>query len=98
VAIANFPYRRQAIIGKVNKVADALAQQLEDAMQKDLSDATSNLVNFVNIVAKPYREEAQLRLDRLLGIQKELSDIRSKLQLLQVDIDNLHVSRDEMRL
>ncbi|KAG7595649.1 GTP binding domain [Arabidopsis suecica] len=98
VAIANFPYRRQTIIGKVNKVADALAQQLEDAMQKDLSDATSNLVNFVNIVAKPYREEAQLRLDRLLGIQKELSDIRSKLQLLQVDIDNLHVSRDEMRL
>ncbi|WZZ11682.1 hypothetical protein YC2023_097603 [Brassica napus] len=67
----------QAIIGKVNKVADALAQQLEDAMQKDLSDATNNLVNFVNIVAKPYREEAQLRLDRLLGIQKELSDIRN---------------------
>ncbi|CAN6892808.1 hypothetical protein Bca4012_091675 [Brassica carinata] len=93
VAIANFPYRRQAIIGKVNKVADALAQQLEDAMQKDLSDATNNLVNFVNIVAKPYREEAQLRLDRLLGIQKELSDIRSKLQLLQVEIDNLHVLR-----
>ncbi|XP_010474935.1 PREDICTED: probable transmembrane GTPase FZO-like, chloroplastic isoform X1 [Camelina sativa] len=98
VAVANFPYRRQAIIGKVNKVADALAQQLEDAMQKDLSDATNNLVNFVNIVAKPYREEAQLRLDHLLGIQKELSDIRSKLQLLQVDIDNLHVLRDEMRL
>ncbi|EFH65699.1 hypothetical protein ARALYDRAFT_470295 [Arabidopsis lyrata subsp. lyrata] len=98
VAIANFPYRRQAIIGKVNKVADALAQQLEDSMRKDLSDATDNLVNFVNIVAKPYREEAQLRLDHLLGIQKELSDIRSKLQLLQVDIDNLHVSRDEMRL
>lgn len=93
MAIANFPYRRQAIIGKVNKVADALAQQLEDAMQKDLSDATNNLVNFVNIVAKPYREEAQLRLDRLLGIQKELSDIRSKLQLLQVEIDNLHVLR-----
>ncbi|KAL0697249.1 hypothetical protein Bca4012_053371 [Brassica carinata] len=93
VAIANFPYRRQAIIGKVNKVADALAQQLEDAMQKDLSDATNNLVNFVNIVAKPYREEAQLRLDRLLGIQKELSEIRSKLQLLQVEIDNLHVLR-----
>ncbi|KAF2617081.1 hypothetical protein F2Q68_00038193 [Brassica cretica] len=93
VAIANFPYRRQAIIGKVNKVADALAQQLEDAMQKDLSDATNNLVNFVNIVAKPYREEAQLRHDRLLGIQKELSDIRSKLQLLQVEIDNLHVLR-----
>lgn len=98
MAIANFPYRRQAIIGKVNKVADALAQQLEDSMRKDLSDATNNLVNFVNIVAKPYREEAQLRLDHLLGIQKELSDIRSKLQLLQVDIDNLHVSRDEMRL
>ncbi|KAF8086674.1 hypothetical protein N665_0615s0022 [Sinapis alba] len=93
VAIANFPYRRQAIIGKVNKVADALAQQLEDAMQKDLSDATNNLVNFVNIVAKPYREEAQLRLDHLLGIQKELSNIRSKLQLLQVEIDNLHVLR-----
>lgn len=93
VAIANFPYRRQAIIGKVNKVADALAQQLEDAMQKDLSEATNNLVNFVNIVAKPYREEAQLRLDRLLGIQKELSDIRSKLQLLKVEIDNLHVLR-----
>lgn len=93
MAIANFPYRRQAIIGKVNKVADALAQQLEDAMQKDLSDATNNLVNFVNIVAKPYREEAQLRLDRLLGIQKELSDVRSKLRLLQVEIDNLHVLR-----
>lgn len=98
MTVANFPYRRQAIIGKVNKVADALAQQLEDAMQKDLSDATNNLVNFVNIVAKPYREEAQLRLDRLLGIQKELSDIRSRLQLLQVEIDNIHVSRDEMRL
>ncbi|ESQ36613.1 hypothetical protein EUTSA_v10006729mg [Eutrema salsugineum] len=91
VAIANFPYRRQAIIGKVNKVADALAQQLEDAMQKDLSDATNNLVNFVNIVAKPYREEAQLRLDRLLGIQKKLSDMRSRLHLLEVEIDNLHV-------
>lgn len=98
MAVANFPYRRQAIIGKVNKVADALAQQLEDAMQKDLSDATDNLVNFVNIVAKPYREEAQLRLDRLLGIEKEVSDIRSRLHLLEVEIDNIHVSRDEMRL
>uniref|UniRef100_A0A1J3I5A0 Uncharacterized protein in xynA 3'region n=1 Tax=Noccaea caerulescens TaxID=107243 RepID=A0A1J3I5A0_NOCCA len=98
VAVANFPYRRQAIIGKVNKVADALAQQLEDAMQKDLSDAKNNLVNFVNIVAKPYREEAQLRLDRLLGIEKEVSDIRSRLHLLEVEIDNIHVSRDEMRL
>ncbi|CAA7056126.1 unnamed protein product [Microthlaspi erraticum] len=98
VAVANFPYRRQAIIGKVNKVADALAQQLEDAMQKDLSDATNNLANFVNIVAKPYREEAQLRLDRLLGIEKEVSDIRSRLHLLEVEIDNIHVSRDQMKL
>ncbi|KAL4383796.1 hypothetical protein GQ457_15G022840 [Hibiscus cannabinus] len=45
IAISNFPARRQGIIEKVEKTADALGRELEDAMQKDLQETTENLEN-----------------------------------------------------
>lgn len=91
IAISNFPARRQGIIDKVNKTADALAQELEDAMQKDLEETVQNLENFVKIVAKPYQDAAQKRLDKSLLIQDEVLNVQKKLQTLQVEIQNLHV-------
>ncbi|MBA0583479.1 hypothetical protein Gorai_014333, partial [Gossypium raimondii] len=66
IAISNFPARRQGIIEKVKKTADALGQELEDAMQKDLQETTQNLEKFVRIIGEPYRDAAQNRLDKLL--------------------------------
>ncbi|KAK9282279.1 hypothetical protein L1049_005193 [Liquidambar formosana] len=92
IAISNFPARRQRLVDKVKRTADALAREVDEAMQKDLSETLSNLENFVEIIANPYQEAAQRRLDALLQIQDELSIVEKKLQTLQIEIQNLHVS------
>lgn len=80
------------MIEKVKRTADVLARELEEAMQKDLLEAIENMEKFVEIVAEPYQEVAQHKLEKLLGIQDDLSNIEKQLQTLQVDIQNLHVS------
>ncbi|WJZ90194.1 hypothetical protein VitviT2T_009357 [Vitis vinifera] len=92
LAISNFPARRKGMIEKVTRAADAFARELEVAMQKDLLETVENLENFVKLIAKPYQDEAQNRLDKLLEIQDELSNVEKKLQTLQIQIQNLHVS------
>lgn len=92
LAVSNFPARRQAIINKVKKTADALARELEEAMQKDLSEALDNVESFVKVIAKPYQDAAQNKIEKLLAIQAEISNIEKELQRLQVEIQNLHVS------
>ncbi|KAL2323548.1 hypothetical protein Fmac_027927 [Flemingia macrophylla] len=92
LAISNFPARRQRVVDKVKRKADALAYELEEAMKKDLIKAIENLETFVNVLSKPYQDEAQNRLNRLVGIQEELSDVEKKLRTLQIEIQNLHVS------
>ncbi|XP_022769528.1 probable transmembrane GTPase FZO-like, chloroplastic [Durio zibethinus] len=91
IAISTFPARRQEMIEKVKKTADALGRELEDAMQKDLQETTENLEKFVTIIGEPYRDAARNRLDKLLEIKDELSNVRETLQALQVEIQNLHV-------
>ncbi|CAK9323460.1 unnamed protein product [Citrullus colocynthis] len=92
LAISNFPSRRQQLVSKVKRTADGFARELEAAMQEDLNEAVRNLEKFVSVISKPYRDEAQNRLDKLLEIQDELSNVGKKLQKLQNEIQNLHVS------
>ncbi|XP_015892113.3 probable transmembrane GTPase FZO-like, chloroplastic [Ziziphus jujuba] len=92
LAISNFPARRQAMIDKVKRTADALARELEEAMRKDLLEAVENMENFVKLVAEPYQDAAQHKLENLLRIQNEISNIEKELQTLQFEIQNLHVS------
>lgn len=80
------------MIEKVKKSADVLAQDLENAMQKDLSEALDGMERFVNVIAEPYRDAAQRKLENLLGIQAEILNMEKELQKLQVEIQNLHVS------
>lgn len=92
LAISSFPARRKSLIDKVKRKADALAHELEEAMKKDLMEATENLDSFVKILGKPYQDQAQNRLDKLLEIQEELSNVEKKIRTLQIEIQNLHVS------
>lgn len=92
LAISTFPARRQKVIDKVKRKADTLAYELEEAMKKDLTEAIENLDTFVKVLSKPYQDEAQNRLNRLVEIQEELSNVEKKLRTLQIDIQNLHVS------
>lgn len=69
IAISTFPVRRQAIVDKVNKIADGLAREVEEAMQNDLMETVGNLENFVKTIGKPYQDAAQERLDKLLDLQ-----------------------------
>lgn len=92
VAISNFPGRRKAVIEKVRKVADGLAREIEEAMQKDLMQSTERLRYFVEAVSKPYQNAAQRRIDRLVKMQDELTRVERKLQELKVEIQNLHAS------
>lgn len=92
LAVSTFPARRQSVIDKVKRKADGLAQELEEAMKKDLMETTGNLDTFVKILSKPYQDQAQNRLDKLLEIQEELSDVEKKIRTLQIEIQNLHVS------
>lgn len=79
------------MIDKVRKSADALATELEEAMQKDLLETIDNIESFVKIVAQPYQDAAQQRVDRLLEIQHEISDVEEEIQTLNGEIQNLHV-------
>ncbi|KAL7112885.1 hypothetical protein ACP275_04G029000 [Erythranthe tilingii] len=92
-AISNFPSGRQRVVDKVRRTADALARQLEEAMQKDLSETTDSLNNFVTLIGKPYQQVAQDRVNKLSSTIDELTVIEDKLQTLQIEIQNLHVSR-----
>lgn len=76
----------------MKRTADALARELEEAMQKDLSEALDNMESFVKVVAEPYQDAAQNKLQKLLAIQAELSNIGKELRILEVEIQNLHVS------
>lgn len=80
------------MISKVKRTADGFARELESAMQEDLNEAVQNLETFVSVISKPYRDQAQNRLNKLLEIQDELSNVAEKLQKLQNEIQNLHVS------
>jgi len=80
------------VIDKVKRKADNLAYELEEAMKKDLTEAIENLDTFVKVLSKPYHDEAQNRLSRLVQIQEELSNVEKKLRTLQIDIQNLRVS------
>ncbi|KAL4336959.1 putative transmembrane GTPase FZO-like [Arachis hypogaea] len=92
LAISNFPRRRQSVIDKVKATAEKLSSELEEAMKKDFDEAMENLNNYVKILGKPYQDQAQNRLNMLLEIQEELSNVEKKLRTLQVEIQNLHVS------
>ncbi|KAF2314881.1 hypothetical protein GH714_037039 [Hevea brasiliensis] len=90
IAISNFPSRKRGVIDKICRIADGLAREVEEAMQKDLLETAANLENFVKTIGKPYQDASQQRLDNLLKVQNELSDVKEKLRTLQVEIQNLH--------
>lgn len=92
LAISNFPARRQQVVDKVSRIADVLAREIEEAMEKDLTDNIKNLENFVTLMGKPYKDAAQDRLDKSMQIQDELTNIEKKLQTLQIEIQGFDVS------
>ncbi|KAL4393486.1 hypothetical protein AHAS_Ahas02G0056800 [Arachis hypogaea] len=61
-------------------------------MNKDFNEAMKYLDNYVKAFGKPCQDQAQSRLNMLLEIQEELSNVEKKLRTLQVEIQNLHVS------
>lgn len=76
---------------KVKRAALALERELEEAMEKDLLNAIENLERLVELMGRPYQDAAQDRLNRMLEIQDELSNVGKKLRTLQVEIQNLHI-------
>jgi hypothetical protein len=80
------------VIDKVKRKADTLSYELEEAMKKDLTEAVENLDTFVRVIGKPYQDQAQNRLNKLVEIQGEISNIEKKLRTLHTEIQNLHVS------
>lgn len=68
------------MIDKVNSTGDASAQELEDAMQKDLAEAVNDLENFVKTVGKPYQDAAPKRLDKFLEIQDGILNVQMNLK------------------
>ncbi|KAK3001161.1 hypothetical protein RJ639_021757 [Escallonia herrerae] len=93
IAISKFSARRQQVVDKVKRTADALARELEEAMEKDLLETTESLENFVKLIGKPYQDSAQSRLGKLLRTQDELTNVEEKLKALQIEIQNFHILR-----
>lgn len=92
LAISKFPGRRQLVVDKVKRTADALGRELEEAMQKDLVETKESLENFVKLVGKPYQDLAQHRLKSLLATQEKLTSMESTIKTLQIEIQNLRIS------
>lgn len=90
IAIANFPVRRQKVVEKVKRTADALARELEEGMQKDLLETTASLESFVKLIGQPYQDFAKSRLDKLMATRNELTTMEEKLRALEIEIQNLH--------
>lgn len=80
------------MIDKVKRKADTLAFELEEAMKRDLTEAIENLDTFVRVIGKPYQDQAQNRLNEIVEIQEEISNVEKRLGTLQIEIQNLHVS------
>jgi hypothetical protein len=80
------------VIDKVKRKADTLSYELEEAMKRDLTEAVENLDTFVRVIGKPYQDQVQNRLNKLVEIQGEISNIEKKLRTIQTEIQNLHVS------
>lgn len=92
LAISKFPARRQLVVDKVKRTADALGRELEEAMLKDLVETTESLKNFVKLIGKPYQDLAQHRLENLSATQEKLSSMESTIKTLQIENQNLHIS------
>ncbi|VFQ76214.1 unnamed protein product [Cuscuta campestris] len=90
LAISNFPARRRQAVDKVKRIADGLAREIEEAMQKDVLETSLYLEGLVELIGKPYREAAQGRLDKLLATADELTKMKTKLKALQIEIYNLN--------
>lgn len=76
----------------MKSIADTVEQEIVEAMQKDLLMTIKNMEDFVSLVGKPYEEAAQQRLDKLLDTQEQLTIIEKKLQTLQVELQNFHLT------
>ncbi|KAJ3676280.1 hypothetical protein LUZ60_003692 [Juncus effusus] len=92
LVISNFPSRKKQAVDKIAKVADALALEVEEAMQKDLKQSSQKLSRFVESVCEPYREAAQRRIDYLESVRAELARVEESVRSLKVDIQNVNVS------
>lgn len=77
---------------KVKRAALALERELEEAMQKDLLNTLENLERLVELMGRPYQDAAQDRLNRMMEIQDELSNVGKKLKTLQIEIENVHIA------
>jgi hypothetical protein len=80
------------MVDQVNRIADGLAGEVEEAMQKDLMETVGNLENFVKTIGKPYQDAAQKRLGKLLDLKEEISNVDKKHRTLRIEIQNVHVS------
>ena len=69
-----------------------MARDIDDAMQKDLVQATDKLAQFVEAISKPYQAAAQENVNQLLEIQEELGGIEQKLRAMKVQIQRLDAS------
>ncbi|CAN6486537.1 unnamed protein product [Victoria cruziana] len=74
VAISSFPAGRKEVINKVEKAANSLASEFEEAMEKDLAQSLENLELFVEYISRPYTEGLQHRIQYLSGIRKEIQE------------------------
>ncbi|KAL9251751.1 putative transmembrane GTPase FZO-like, chloroplastic [Drosera capensis] len=92
LAVVNLPARRQKMVDKVKYIADTVTAEIEEAMQKQLSATVKSLQNFVQDIGKPYREAAQERIDELVELQGELTNVEGKLNSLQIELQNFHLS------
>lgn len=93
LAVSKFPARRAQLVEKVRRTADGLGRELEEAMQKDVMEAISNMEKYVNLVGKPYEEVMQSKVDRISDTLDELTEMQNKVKSLQREIQNLHVFR-----
>lgn len=76
----------------MNRIAESLARELDEAMHKDLLKTITDLEHFVFSTSKPYQNAAQQRLDKILKTQEKISQVEKKLQALQVEIQNIRSS------
>ncbi|KAL8167711.1 hypothetical protein V2J09_009210 [Rumex salicifolius] len=92
LAVSNFPARRQKTVDKVKSISSAVRSQVEEAMAKDVGEAVKAMELYVQAIGRPYKKAAQGRLEKLMGIQDELTSVEKQLQSLQIELQNIHLS------
>ncbi|KAH7306310.1 hypothetical protein KP509_22G005900 [Ceratopteris richardii] len=91
VGVWSFPNRKEKVKRKVAKVADSFAKQLDDAISSESGQSVDELRQDISELIEPYLQAAETEVRRVDGLREGISQAKSKIERLRLQVQNLGV-------